>query len=292
MTDEKDQRWHEIYGHHDEIRAFFKDPYVKAIAPIIAGAIDITGKPEVNVLVIAGGKGRFSRDALPRVKELLRRKGGRSVRINVVESDISSVIREAAPACFKVMADARNLPFRAGAFDLVIGESMIHQGGPGQLPKIVKQIEQVLSERGSFIHTGDFTPDPRDWAPKERLRTFGMAKEVLCYHSHELDRLAEFSKIIHGMLLQKLQTHYRTAGLNSLAAEIEGRTRVNATLKRRLLGVTFSRTNHISFNYGVIQSRIVSSVPRKLRQITYTGYLSLASRLSTQEIIERAEKFR
>ncbi len=120
--------------------------YNEAIAPFLAGTIGFLKRPRVRVLVVGGGTGVFSRDLLPAVRRCLQR-WGQNVQFSVVETDIESVVREAPASSHRVQANFHQLPFRDGSFDLIVGQSMIHQGEMQKsIPEIGRVMEAVPTE--------------------------------------------------------------------------------------------------------------------------------------------------
>lgn len=285
-------KWNALYSHHEGIRDFFKEPYVGAIAPIVASAIDLTKKPEVRVLVIGGGTGRFSRDLLPKIQEILKKKRLR-VKLMVIESDITEAVR-AAPSKNKVIADIHALPFKDKSFDIVIGESMIHQGEPAQVDTRAREIARVLSDQGSFIHTGDFIPDPNDWLSDEIRAKLGLRGRSLAYtidSDKARDNMDVLSKAVHIELFSKLLPHYRANGLNTLFAEVTHRSLVDSSLKRQLLGSDATANNSITFEKGIINTSRVRNIHKRKKELVYSGYLQIASRLKAAEIVKHSETF-
>ena len=286
-----DEKWERMYRPHVAIRQFFKEPYIKAVAPTIAGAVDFTGKSEVKLLVIGGGEGRFSKDLLLEVKKLLKKKK-RNVKITVVESDVADAIRN-APG-HKVRADINALPFADESFDLIIGESMIHQGGPQAIPLAVSQIQRILTQKGAFIHIADFMPDPRDWVTEKisgQRSIFDSTKVTHNLTADNLDSYSAISKLAHLNVLGFLAKHYQAVGLLSMAAEIHADVRVNATLKRKIGDVDVSRFNSIKFENGIILHSNEKGITRGMKKLNYSGFLSLASKSSVVEINKKVGQF-
>jgi len=145
------KRWQTLYSTQEKLRSLFKEPYGQAIGSVIAGTIDFVKKNDTqtghkfNILVMGGGKGRFSRDTLPFVIKELRNAGSK-VRLEVTETDIASVIKH-APTRRKLQADMTALPFKDKAFDLVLSESSLNQPGPKQLGQVVGEIKRVLTPK-------------------------------------------------------------------------------------------------------------------------------------------------
>jgi malonyl-CoA O-methyltransferase len=92
--------------------------------------------------------------------------------------------RAGASGAARIAGDAAALPFRAGAFDLVLSSLMA--GDLSDLSLFTREASRVLRKGGSLLYS-DFHPS---WAERKWERTFESAdgrKWRIPYHPHELD---------------------------------------------------------------------------------------------------------
>jgi len=265
-----DKKWERLYQNLANTRAKLRPAYNKGVASTIAGVIDYFQYPQVKILVVGGGKGTFSRDLLPAVKMELK-KLGREPRFQVIESDPLGVIRDAPGK--RLRAKAEFLPFRAGEFDLVIGESMIHQT---DMSVSIPEIKRVLNANGSFIHVADNVPIRGTVHPD-----LGDKPVTPIKSDSGLERIMPRVVDSHKRQLEKIRTQCHESGLSSAAIQFEGEVLTSAKRKMGVLGgVNLNKSNFIHSNMGVLQPRVVSDVPRGKRKLVYSGFITIASKYS------------
>jgi SAM-dependent methyltransferase len=278
------ERWEKLYGEQENLRRIFSEPYTRALAPFLAGAIDYHARLQgkLRILVVGGGKGRFSRELLPKVRELLEKKG-RKVELDVVETDLASVIRQ-APAAKRAQAEVKRLPFKSETFDLVVGEAMIHQGGPAGVPRSISEIKRVLAKDGSFIHVADITPDPREWTGPGVAAAVGFGKETPALRAGgggHGRQLMDMSAQAHANLAKLLHLTARAHGLSFAALTAQEEALVPAGPRsERLHGIKVGRFNTLRFSHGGIQTANEPGVPPGQRKIGYEGVVTVATKLA------------
>lgn len=273
MRESQVEKWNRLYSEQNKVRKIFKEPYAYAVAPFMAGVIDYYNRP-LRILVIGGGDGHFTRDLLPEIRNFLRIKKV-SARIEVVESDLTEMVSKSPGV--KVRADAHALPFTDSSFDLVIGESMIHQpNGREGMGQRIKEIHRVLKEDGSFIHVQDSIPDPGSWAgiplPAPIFKLNAMQSAIL-----QDSLFAE----AHKNLILELRRLTRERHMSFGALGVSGSKLFPETKKLgEIEGLNFDNmpANYFHLKNGVLEPRKDSSIPRNKKRLQYSGMISIASK--------------
>ncbi len=251
--------------------------YNEAIAPFLAGTIGFLKRPRVRVLVVGGGTGVFSRDLLPAVRRCLQR-WGQNVQFSVVETDIESVVREAPASSHRVQANFHQLPFRDGSFDLIVGQSMIHQG---EMQKSIPEIGRVMATGGCFFHTQDSTPvgsaHVGEWmrrtqnSPVKRLGDQENAREWM-----------EHNARIHSETSQAAVELAKRHGLSSIAFIAKGDAVVSKNHRiGQMQGINLDTANHVFYYHGGISGRTDPSVPADKKKLDYAGTVIILAKTST-----------
>lgn len=268
-------RWTQIYGEQNRMREIIAPAYTKGVAPFVAGVIAAHNAPKTRVLVIGGGNGAFSRRLLPKVEQILERHGV-STQIDVIETDISGVVRHAPGK--RVVADAHNLPFKNRSFDVVIGESMLHQAN--NVPRTTEEVSRVLSPLGFFIHVQDAIPDPRDYVSREQMIAAGIppgASEI---------RLADINpraygaivKAAHIGLLQKAHVSAKNNGMGFMAIGVQTAEVTPNRLTGEIAGIPLTGINHVRFAMNGASFNTDATLPAGTILSEYQGMVSIASK--------------
>lgn len=290
----KRARWEKLYGGQERLHEIFREPYVNAVAPIVAGVVDFQGKSKLRVLVIGGGKGRFTKDLLPKVQEALAEKGNHA-EIDVVETDFNEVVKE-APAKKRVRADMWALPFRSGSFDLVVGQSVMHQGGPRRLPQLISEVRRVLTPKGSFVHVADHVPDPRDWTGAGLLGADVFPGEVptrKATERSEKEALIEVSLEAHRNLIDFFRLSAGRNDMSSATVNVNHESVVPITGPRNEAfgGVKTRKANSWLFQFGRLSGKDEKGIPRGMRKVAYSGFVNIATlHPRVSEIIRHIER--
>lgn len=239
-----------------------------AVAPVIAGVIHFMRKPSVSVLVVGGGTGVFSKTLLVPVRGFLKRRG-QPVDIKVVETDLEHAAVSKSGGD-KAVADVLRLPFKKESFDLVVGQSMIHQGGRNLLGERLAEIKRVISPNGCFVHVQDVPPDFRDWARSNAPPVLNLGTRA------SSDAFSSALNEAHGNLLDDLRLRSRENGLTFGAAKVRGEAIVS---KKHVLGEVggqnFDRENFFHFHFGAFGAKRAKGISGK--KLVYEGFVTLHS---------------
>ncbi len=159
------ERWDRYYSAGVGLKAFFIDAYYSALrAPLLAGC-SLSGRDEVRMLIVGAGDGFFARHLQGRLENDLRELMPEK-RLSVVETDIVGEVLKRSPAQRKVVCSFADLlpTFLGEQFDIVLGESMLHQAlSPRRVEQSIKQLKGLsflMSDRSIFFHIQDNVPDP------------------------------------------------------------------------------------------------------------------------------------
>jgi SAM-dependent methyltransferase len=167
------EAWVRLYEAQTRLKTSLKPAYNNCVAPSLARVIEAVNKPVVKILVVGAGTGTFSEHLLPAVKSQLRHLRVNS-RLEVLETDPVESALQRNPAQTQ-LADVGNLPFRE-EFDLVVGQSMIHQIGRGKVPIALRQIKKALKPDGFCFFVVDDSPNPKTWGDSSFVSGGSLAK--------------------------------------------------------------------------------------------------------------------
>ena len=195
----KSTEWHSTWGRQHKYRSAFMPAYLNGFAPIVAAAVHSLEKPKVRILTVGGGVGTFTTHLLPRVRELLKHFSN-PPEIELLETDLYPVIEKVGG---RSGVDVHNLPFAAGSFDVVVGESMLHAGEINRLHHRLGELKKVLGDKGLLVYLQDAVPDvrasakihgsfsPRVIAVSQAKNDFKLAQRLHQTFSQELVRSLE-----------------------------------------------------------------------------------------------------
>lgn len=267
------QRWQRLFSDGIAIKEAFNLPYIQAVAPAFAAAVLAVGKEKVELLVIGGGDGHFSRMVLPEVLMLLSTRP-KPIEVNVLETDLTDNIMR-APARAAVV-DARELDrhYMAGSFDVVVGEAMLHQGGPNGVAKTIQQAAHVLSKSGVFVHVQDAIPDPRDWVSPTRLSDLGIAGIPIMRADSDKHRveLVQVSREAHAALAQCIHRETKALGGAFMLGAVQGdKTVTELKLPPHLFT---RRLNAVAYDNGTLGQSEDPTLPDGRIKLTYRGTVS------------------
>ena len=268
-------RWKRMYAEKNRFRRFMAPAYNEAVAPVIAGAINFLHKPTIRILVVAGGTGVFSRDLLPAIKKILSTHAS-PPKIEVVESDfIAGVVKAAPREHRRVVADMEKLPFKSGQFDLVIGQSMLHQG---DMNRSIPEIGRVLTPDGYFMHVMDDAPMFKGLPP----HLLGKG-DALTPASKDIAKQAGAIRTAAISLAHAIAARN---GLSIAAVGVEYKGIFPASKTPRLFNQDMSRYNHVSYLHGGISVGIDPKIPPGKRELQYQGVMNIMSRSRTRPLLE------
>jgi len=265
--------WHHLYGGVVSARVAFGPAYRAAVAPLIAAAVDRLEKPAVHILVIGGGQAHFSRHLLPAVKESLRQVGNK-VKIEVTESDA----HPGSESGKNQIADMFELKKTFGnrRFDMVVGESVIHSGGPQEMGAILSSIHEILEPNGLLLHVQDVTP-PVIWLSRsERTRAAAVEKEKPTLESKK--EMAELSKRAHASLVQAIEQEAAKLGMTTETIGARSVRTVSKWPDDDLFAALKGKVNRLDYDHGNTHTSRVAGVPAGQYVTSYSGTVAVVSR--------------
>lgn len=274
---EAEQRhWEQLYRGLLKVKEFIYPAYEAAIAPIISGTVHFQNRPTVKILVIGGGEGNFSKRLLPTIRRMLKERGS-TTRIEVVESDLTRAIKKAQGT--RVLADMTRLPFKEGSFDLVVGESVIHNMHPDTIGNAIKEIKRVLKNGGSFVHVQDHFPDPTVWGDLSVRSHFQKGHPMVTKDQTNLAHFAPAALTAHKNLMEHLRRYARAEGMSQTTLEIRGSQSVSRKREVPIFGgIDLSGENAFHYNKGLLSSKKDTSIPKDERQLHYTGLVTITTK--------------
>lgn len=268
-------RWKRLYTEKNRFRKMIAPAYNGAVAPVIAGTIRFLRKPVIRILVVAGGTGVFSRDLLPAIKKITATYPS-PPRIEVVESDLIANVVKAAPREHRrVVADVEKLPFKSGLFDLVIGQSMIHQA---DMNKSIPEIGRVLAPNGYFMHVMDDAPMFKG-LPQSLMGGAG----ALTPGSRDI---AQRGDAIRSAAIAHAHAIAAKNGFSIAAVAVEYKDIFPASKISRLFGHDISKSNSVAYVNGNIRVSANSKIPAGSRLLEYAGIMNIMSRSPTRPLLE------
>lgn len=273
-------RWHRLYAEKARFRERMAPVYNHAVAPIFAGTLSFLNRPELRILVLGGGKGVFSHHLLPEIREGLRQLGKNS-KITVIETDLLSIIKHAPADARKVQMDAGKIGLLSETIDLVVGESMIHQG---TLEKNLSEIKRVLRRDGYMIHIQDDAPAARsvdlmDEQPihtKETTDPATMAKKMQDAHQQLIRRIMDWATA----------NNMSKAVLVPEAELLMPRNYRFGTMR----GQDLDSNNALYYVNGKISWKKDPSIPEDKRKIVYSGIAVILSKDKVSPLARYLEK--
>lgn len=280
-----EEEYYKKFGSQNELRERFKQPYLKAVVPYVAAALKLrlgNAPREVKILVIGGGDGRFSRDVLPVLKSIFKKS---QPDFKVVESDLTFAVKRAKNAYARVVANAKEMPFADNSFDLIVGESMIHQLEVDGIGQAIEKIKNILKPHGTFIHVQDFSPDPNYWS-SARLSNSRFSATNSFNDQNVATLFSAMGREAHQNLVLCLNASAQRNGLHFNSIPIEGSSVVDSSLVTAIQGQAVKRFNRISFDFGdVLGSEI--KLPKGKTELVYRGMVTLTSKHPAVLNIER-----
>lgn len=276
----KIEEWHRRYAENARLKFVLRPAYNKAIGTPLAQIISYMKQPRVRILVLGGGTGVFSRDLLPQIQRILRKQGSHT-KIEVVETDPLEIVLDAPPHSHRIRMDADRLSFKNQSFDLVVGQSMLHQT---DLRRSIPEIKRVMKTSGFFFNVQD---DPPAFKGSEYRRLLEGGGQVSPTKDMQ-QRVVESGMRATEAFAQSVvaaATHFR---LSSVVLLTEGRALVSAKTD---LG-TFSGRD-LNEGYGVEYSmgstgRIKErgNIPNGKKELSYKGIITILANQSVTPLAQ------
>lgn len=276
------ERWRRLYSELNRFRHAFAPAYNHGVAPIIAGVIDYQKKSHARVLVIGGGTGVFSRDLLPAV-HLELKKLKNNATIEVFETDISEAVAQAPASAHRIRADIHRLPFGAEVFDLIVGQSMIHQW---RMQESIPEIKRVMKQDGCFVHIQDTIPDLKRLAPE-----LGGSPILKAKTRSEGSKIKGVGMEAHKNLVDQIIAHARQNGLNSAAFAVEGNALVGKEHKLgKVGGKNLDSGNAVYYHMGGISVAKEHGIPLGKKKLSYTGIAAIITKQLARPLADYLER--
>lgn len=285
---EEAKRWEKLFSPREKIIQFHEAPYLSAVVPLFAGAIRYLEKEPTRILVVGGGRGHFSERVLPAVRRMLQ-ANGRNPDIGVLETDMTDEIKKApAPSqVVNVLELSRHFPL--GSFDVVVGESMIHQMHPN-IFKALLQIRHVMTSDGIFIHVQDTVPDYWQWLSPETRKRFGIHETKAVYHIEDFQRLPELSNEAHGNLCRALLEGAQDAEMYMTGVTVKHQSVLDA----RNLGphptMDLGDRNYVTYKMGNVFGGRAQGLPPGKKIVEYEGLATIYSKKPVQGLFEHMQR--
>jgi SAM-dependent methyltransferase len=269
------QRWERLYREKNVFRHAMAPAYNAAVAPLLSTIIRHLNKPSIRILVIGGGEGVFSRDLLPAVREKLARTG-MPISIRVVETDLTHAVRQAPNSAHRVQADFHRLPFANASFDLIVGQSMMHQGN---FLNGLAETKRMLSPDGVFFHVQDDIPLQASAGEHEQ----SMMRATLQKHL-----LAATS---HIRLLRTFRTQAQAAGFSNAVLAVKSAVLVDKNHSvGKIAGLDLDQGNTVRYENGGISRRDMTDVPAGKKRLVYGGTVTLSSPKPLRPLVEHLKR--
>ncbi len=300
------EQWNYKYTPLEAIRKRMGRAYEEAITPFFAGAVHFTQKPFVRILIVGGGKGHFSRDMLPAIKrelaEKARKSGTHPQKMEVFETDLVPEAVARAPGnnskpnrlVRKLAADIHAIPFSDGRFDLVFGESIIHQGGNNNLEARIKEIKRVMNDKGIFIHIQDNVPFTEESVTPDQAKKAGFTLQAINkgMTPEQNKSLIELADSAHNILIQKTHAAAKANNLSFALGKVQGEVMEPSSRPFKLPnGNSFTEFNSIQHNYGIFIPENDSGISNKERRLKYSGFVKIITKLpSVRGFLNHLEK--
>lgn len=278
IREHPDARWHRLYAEKNRLRERMKPAYNHAVAPLLTGIIDSFRKPVIRILVIGGGSGVFTRDLLPAVKKQLDQLG-RHPRLVVMETDIHTVVGQTPPESHRAVMNIESLGVPSNAFDLIVGQSMIHQA---RMQYTIGEVKRALAPTGCFVHIQD---DP----PLSRLKLGSEAPVIHATKPGEMARMGEKMGDAHGETLEEAIHWARTHGMKNAVIHLNGRAVVNGDYSfGKAGGVDLDQANSITYIMGGMRATKDPRIPAGKKFLYYAGIGLVLSKSKLSPVLAHA----
>lgn len=281
VKEHPDVRWHRLYAEKNRLRERMKPAYNHAVSPLLTGIIDSFHKPVIRILVIGGGSGVFTRDLLPAVRKQLDQLG-RHPKLEILETDIHTIIGQTPPESRRAIMNVESLGLRSGTFDLVVGQSMIHQA---RMQHTLGEVKRVLSPTGCFVHIQDDAPLSR-----AKLGT----GESTVIHSKVPGDMAEIRKKMasaNGEILEEAVRWARAHQLNNAILHLHGRATVDKGYSfGTFRGFDLDQANAITYVMGEIYAQKDPRVSEGKKILYYAGIGLVLSKSKLAPVMAHANE--
>ncbi len=277
------------------LREMVHPAYVNAVVPTLAVLAEEFA-PHVRLLTIGGGDGHFSRSIFPELEKQARKAPCGPMTFEVLETDPDPIVSNApAPS---LQCDVESLPKKiaAGAYDLVVGESMFHHVPFEKHPAALQAIRAVTRDRFIFFHVQDTTPISEELSGEAQAELGLTREQTVVAHSKPDRSFVENQKEVVLRMQERLVRQLARVGneirLSSFSFMVTADELVPAEPFHRVFGalLPIEKSNSIHHRLGMVHASNDPNVPPDKVKVQYSGIITVLASMSTTLLAQKLQR--